>query len=88
MSFLLFFSLNKGVEAFRRDEEDDYEERFMLWAFYTYYQKNIHPVKFLLTSFYLFFTRKGNTVFLLKEVNPSPDRPIARSTTFFWLKHS
>ena len=70
MSFLLFFSLNKGVEAFRRDEEDDYEERFMLWALYTYYQKNIHPVKFLLISFYLFFTRKGNTVFLLKEVTP------------------
>ena len=39
MSFLLFFSLNKGVEAFRLDEEDDYEERFMLCAFYTYYQK-------------------------------------------------
>ena len=44
MSFLLFnFSLNKGVEAFRRAEEDDYEERFMLSAFYTYYQKIYTP---------------------------------------------
>ena len=43
MSFFVVFSLNKGVEAFRRDEEDDYEERFMLWAFYTYYQKIYTP---------------------------------------------
>ena len=37
MSFFVVFLLNKGIETYRLEEEDDYEERFMLWAFYAYY---------------------------------------------------
>ena len=43
LSFFVVFSLNKGIETFRLEDEDDYEERFMLLAFYVSYQKIYTP---------------------------------------------